>query len=172
MNFRKYIIGALILGFLFNACKTSIPIGTPSTGTVNFSRYIAVGNSLTAGYADGGLYQEGQLNSYPSMIAQQMQTVGIQGFVQPLFGPGQENGSGYLKLLGFNADGTPKLGNVTNDLAIVGTAINGFTKQTQYLYAPFTNSPINNFGVPGIRLSDILTAGYGSPAGNPYFQRL
>lgn len=171
MNFPKYFYTLLFFGLFFSACKTNIPTANPKSGSANFSNYIAIGNSLTAGYADGGLYLEGQLNSYPSMIATQMQAVGNQGFIQPLFGMGQENGSGYLKLLGFNADGTPQLGNVTNNLAIAGTATNGFTHQIQYLYTPYT-SPIQNYGVPGIRLSDILTPGYGSPAGNPYFQRL
>jgi hypothetical protein len=58
-----------------------------------------VGNSLTAGYADGGLYLEGQQNSYPSIIAKQMALVGGGKFTQPLFTEAQANGSGYLKLM-------------------------------------------------------------------------
>ena len=41
------------------------------------------------------------------------------------------------------------------------------------LYTKFNgNSDINNLGVPGIRMGDIQTPGYGSPLGNPYFERL
>ena len=39
------------------------------------------------------------------------------------------------------------------------------------LYTKFTDK-INNLGVPGIRLSDIETAGYGSTQGNPFFERI
>ncbi len=171
MKYLQHILGVFLLSLLFFSCKTNVPIADPKTGAANFSKYIAIGNSLTAGYSDGGLYREGQLNSYPALIAAQMVKAGGGPFIQPLFAIGTENGSGYLKLLGFNADGTPNLGNVTNDLAIRGVAVNGFTHQNQFLYLKYTD-PINNYGVPGIRLSDILTAGYGSPAGNPYFERL
>jgi len=172
MNSLKRLSIAFFIGLLFFSCKTNINLTKPTTGGVNFYNYVAIGNSLTAGYEDGGLYQEGQLNSYPNIIATQLQGLGSAGFYQPLFGPGQENGSGYLKLTGFTSAGLPILANVTTDLAIVGTAVNGVTHQTQYLYAPNTASKISNLGIPGIRLSDILTPGYGSPAGNPYFQRL
>jgi hypothetical protein len=73
----------------------------PAKARADFTRYIAVGNSLTAGYADGGLYLEGQQNSYPSIIAKQMAAVGGGKFTQPLFTEAQANGSGYLKLTGF-----------------------------------------------------------------------
>lgn len=172
LRLKKTIFLSLLLGLVLFSCKTNINVTKPKTGSANFFNYVAIGNSLTAGYEDGGLYQEGQLNSYPNIIAIQLQGFENGGFYQPLFGPGQENGSGYLKLTGFSSSGTPILGNVTNDLAIVGTAINGVTHQSQYLYAPNGSSKISNLGVPGIRLSDILTPGYGSTAGNPFFQRL
>ena len=49
---------------------------TPGKGSADFTKYVAVGNSLTAGFADGGLYRDGQLNSYPSILAGQFATVG------------------------------------------------------------------------------------------------
>ena len=67
-----------------------------SAGAVDFTTYVAVGNSLTAGFSDGGLYLEGQQNSYPNLLAQQFKFVGGGDFAQPLFQQGQENGSGYL----------------------------------------------------------------------------
>ena len=72
-----------------------------NAGQADFSRYIAVGNSLTAGFSDGGLYREGQLNSYPNILAQQFREVGGGDFTQPLFAEAQANGSGYLRLAGF-----------------------------------------------------------------------
>ena len=35
-------------------------------------RMISVGGSLSAGFRDGGLYREGQLTSFPNLIARQM----------------------------------------------------------------------------------------------------
>src|SRR5258708_2735160 len=98
-TYRSYLHIFLVTGLLgFGACKTSINTPAPSRGTADFSRYISVGNSLTAGFADNGLYLEGQQNSYPSIIAAQMQKVGGGTFTQPLFSTDQANGSGYLKL--------------------------------------------------------------------------
>ncbi|MCK5468218.1 MAG: hypothetical protein KAI99_06915, partial [Cyclobacteriaceae bacterium] len=64
-----YLLPALVL---FYACKPEIEVPAPSTGGADFSNYIAVGNSLTAGYGDNGLYADGQMQSYPNLIAQQM----------------------------------------------------------------------------------------------------
>lgn len=160
-----YIIAGLLL---LGACKPEINTPKPSSGTADFSRYISIGNSLTAGYADGGLYRDGQLASYPGIIAKQMQSVGGGTFTQPLFSADQANGSGYLKLTGFNADGTPITTPVTSNLAIRGILpIPGFGNVT--LYTKYTGD-INNYGVPGIKLLHIVYAPYGNL--NGYYERL
>ena len=160
-----YIVAGLLL---LGACKPEIHTPKPSTGTVDFSRYIALGNSLTAGYADGGLYLAGQQVSYPSIIGKQMQSVGGGTFTQPLFSTAQANGSGYLSLTGFNADGTPITTPVTTNLAVRGLLpVPGFGNVT--LYTKYTGD-INNYGVPGIKLMHITYAPYGNL--NGYFERL
>jgi lysophospholipase L1-like esterase len=165
-RFKNYVYLAGLL--LVAACKPEIHTPAPSSGSANFSRYIALGNSLTAGFADGGLYLGGQLNSYPGIIGQQMRSVGGGVFTQPLFGADQANGSGYLKLSGFNADGTPILTQVTTNLAIRGTVtIPGFGPVT--LYTKYAGQ-INNYGVPGIKLAHILYAPYGNL--NGFYERL
>ncbi len=164
-----YIIAGLLL---LGACKPDIHTPKPSSGSADFSRYISVGNSLTAGYADGGLYLAGQLNSYPSIIAKQMQSVGGGAFTQPLFSTAQANGSGYLSLTGFNADGTPITTPVTTNLAIRGLLpLPGFGNVT--LYTKYTGD-LNNYGVPGIKLLYITDAGLPLPYANlnGYFERL
>jgi hypothetical protein len=159
-----FILGVMALA----ACKPEINNFKPSKGTADFSRYISVGNSLTAGYADGGLYREGQMNSYPSIIAKQMLTVGGGAFTQPLFTSEQANGSGYLKLTGFNADGTPITTPVTNNLAVRGILpVPGFGNVT--LYTKYSGD-LNNYGVPGIKLLQITYAPYGNL--NGFFERL
>ena len=53
-----------------------------SAGSANFSKYVALGNSITAGYADNALYREGQDNSYPSILAHQFALAGGGALVQ------------------------------------------------------------------------------------------
>ena len=154
-----------LLGLGLTSCQPDVEAPAASAGSADFSRYISVGNSLTAGFSDGGVYREGQLNSYPNILAQQFAQVGGGSFVQPLFTEAQANGSGYLRLAGFTATGSPITAPVTTALAV-----RGGTAQAP-LYTKFLD-PVNNLGVPGIRMSDILTAGYGSTQGNPYFERI
>jgi hypothetical protein len=65
-----------------------------TNGTADFTKYVALGNSLTSGYRDGALYLDGQNESYPSMIAQQMKLAGgAANFNQPLM---DDNNGGLL----------------------------------------------------------------------------
>ena len=172
--FRKCAPVVALMGLGLTACQPDLEDDfTPSAGTADFSRYIAVGNSLTAGQSDGGLYLEGQLSSYPNLLAGQFRAAGGGDFVQPLFQTGQENGSGYLRLTGI-VNGAPVTASVTSNLALRAGAT-----AARPLYTKFTE-PVNNLGVPGIRLSDIETAGFGntqtSPSNattfNSYFERI
>jgi len=169
-NFKLYSYRYLFIFGLFclAACKPEVKTFKSSKGTADFSRYISIGNSLTAGYADGGLYLSGQENSYPSIIAKQMLTVGGGTFTQPLFSTSQANGSGYLTLTGFDASGNPITAPVTTDLAIRGiVSVPGFGNVT--LYTKYTGD-LNNYGVPGIKLLNITYAPYGNL--NGFFERL
>jgi len=154
---------ALLAGVLLTGCDPEIDTPAPAAGAVaDFSTYIAIGNSLTAGYQDNGLYLDGQLNSYPAILAEQLKLVGGGEFTQPLFTEEQRNGSGYLRLAGFNQQGSPITAPVTENLAVR----NASGLMTKYL------DPVQNLGVPGIRVADINTQGYGSTQGNPYFERI
>ena len=159
-------LALLGLGLGLAGCQVDVDsVPAPSSGNANFARYIAVGNSLTAGYEDNGLYLDGQQNSYPNILAQQFAQAGGGNFIQPLFTTAQANGSGYLRLAGFTAAGLPITTSVTTSLAVRGGTA------AAPLYTQYTGT-INNLGVPGIRLSDIQTPGYGSTQGNPYFERI
>ena len=152
------------------ACKPNIQTPTPTHGSADFSKYISVGNSLTAGYADGGLYLDGQQNSYPSIIAKQMASVGGGSFTQPLFSTDQANGSGYLTLTGFDkTTGSPITAPVTTNLAVTGQpVIPGFGPVTTY--TKYAGTDLNNYGVPGIKLLHITLASYGNL--NGFYERL
>lgn len=163
---------ALLLGLAAAAvaCEPKLDTApTPSKGSADFSRYIAVGNSLTAGFGDNGLYRDGQLNSYPSILAGQFAQAGGGAFTQPLFTEAEANGTGYLRLTGFDANGSPVLTPVTSQLAVRATTPQ--TLYTQYL------GPINNLGVPGLRMSEIKAKSLGNAAStsgpfNALFERI
>lgn len=160
---------ALFAGVLLTSCDPEIEAPRASAGEADFTKYVALGNSLTAGYQDDGLYREGQLNSYPAILAQQFALAGGGEFVQPLFSEAQASGSGYLQFTGFTSTGLP----VTSRVAATaerGTGLDGKTK----LYTEFLEE-VNNLGVPGIKMADVKTTGYGfnNPLGfNPYYERL
>ncbi|MEZ5196641.1 MAG: hypothetical protein R2764_09630 [Bacteroidales bacterium] len=53
---NRYIVLIALLAILFS-CKPELDEFSPSSGNADFSTYVALGNSLTAGYADGSLYR-------------------------------------------------------------------------------------------------------------------
>ncbi|RDC56630.1 G-D-S-L family lipolytic protein [Pedobacter chinensis] len=158
---KKYILNCVFAAIILFAasCKPEIetPAGT-TAGQANFSKYISVGNSLTAGFADGGLYLEGQKVAYPNLIASKMATVGGGSFTSPFFTDAQANGSGYLTLSAL-VNGAPTLTNATNNLAYRDA-----THLTKY------TGEVQNLGIPGMRVDLAFAAPYG--AANMYMERL
>ena len=164
MKTRYYIAFLILLGLW--SCKPEIEEFTPSRGDVDFSNYIAVGNSLTAGYADGALYKSGQENSYPNIVATQFKKAGGGEFKQPLmvddYGVGFDGLQPVPKLvLGYDTD---CLGNT--DLAPVRADVE---VNPENLLPINDQGPFNNIGVPGLRAVDALIPGYGVV--NPYYGR-
>ncbi|MBL4669033.1 MAG: hypothetical protein JKY30_07190 [Flavobacteriales bacterium] len=93
-------IGFIILAVVIFSCtKTQFDDFEMGSGDADFSNYIAVGNSLTQGYQDGGLHNERgqQDNCYPAIIAKQMGTE----FTLPTI-TGQ--GDGYMHLEYINGE--------------------------------------------------------------------
>lgn len=149
-----YILPAFVL---FYACNPEIEVPVPSAGEADFSNYIAVGNSLTAGYGDNGLYADGQMQSYPNLIAQQMNEITPTDFKQPDI-PG--NGSGYLYVTALDLSTSPP-----------AVEFGQFDADPNWLNQ--LDGTFNNLGIPGIRLKDITFKGYGaSPQVNPFFYRM
>jgi lysophospholipase L1-like esterase len=141
---------SIFLLFIFAACDPVIEVNNSfHSGTADFSRYIAIGNSLTAGYADQGLYPEAQAAAFPNLLAQQMKLANGGEFKQPTM-PG--NGSGYTHVI--NTPDGPSLGYRT-------ASPNAFDK---------VQGPFNNLGIPGIRVKDVTMPGYGLE--NRFFGRI
>ncbi|NCS87178.1 MAG: hypothetical protein AUK34_11715 [Ignavibacteria bacterium CG2_30_36_16] len=106
----------------------------PKSGSADFTRFVTIGNSLTAGYQSGSLYESAQIYSYGNLIAGQLGS----SYVQPLVSePGTKGRIEIVTVSPF----------VTSINSNSGTPIN-------LNYAP----PYNNLGVPGAFLYDALKA--------------
>lgn len=102
---------------------------------VDFSRYVAIGDSLTAGYMSGGLVETSQVNSYPALIHRQA-TGGDSGFEQPLVTP----------------PGIPALLQLVSlSPLVIGPAAGQGAPANATLPRPY-----NNLGIPGATVHDIL----------------
>ncbi|AXT51380.1 G-D-S-L family lipolytic protein [Aquimarina sp. BL5] len=172
-NNIKYL-AILALGLV--ACEPEFdnPIdeaGVYSSGEADFSNYVALGNSLTAGFADSALYITGQENSYPNILSQQFALVGGGEFTQPLMadntGGALLGGTQILSnrfVLAFDAEGNP------------GPAIYAGASPTTEI-SNNLGSFFNNMGVPGAKSFHLGAPNYGDVAGvavgtaNPYFAR-
>lgn len=141
---KKYLPAALFASLILSGCTPEIDVPEAAKGNADFSKYISVGNSLSAGYMDGGLYREGQENSYPNILAQQFKLAGGSDFPQPLFAENQKNGTGYLSLNGFDSNGLPAISLVPAQAERGGTNSAGKPLLAQY------NGPIQNLAVPGM----------------------
>lgn len=156
----QYIISGFALCSLV-ACKPQVHTEAPFANGVDFSRYVSVGNSLTAGFADGTLYKSGQQSSYPSILAEQFQYVGGGLFKQPLLN-GNWGYPGAKRVLGISTDcmGVSGLGPILNP------ALPDTTGDATNIAAA---GPYNNMGIPGLRSVDVLFPGYAFL--NPYAKR-
>lgn len=74
----KILAGVLALALLVPVAA----VAQVETGDADFTRYVAVGDSLTAAFMSGGLGRTAQLNSYPILIYRQA-TGQSTGFEQP-----------------------------------------------------------------------------------------
>jgi len=173
-NTIKILAGFIAIGFVSCEPEFDKPVNENdfyTSGEADVSNYVAVGNSLTAGYADAALYIDGQNNSYPNIMAQQFELVGGGDFTQPLM---NDNLGGLLLngqqitanrfILGVDAMGNP------GPITLEGTPT------TEITAGP--TGPFNNMGIPGAKSFHLLAPGYGSVAGvasgasNPYFARI
>lgn len=161
----------LLVSLTFVACDSSEDFvadpnstdGSPLTaGTADFSKYVAVGNSLTAGFSDGALFIEGQKGSWTNIISQQFALVGGGEYRIPFMSD---------NLGGFSIGGNqfPQTGVRTFWNGCAPTAVSGISA-TVLGASIAANGPYNNVGIPGARCIDLVTAGYAGSS--PYFGRI
>ena len=143
-----------------------------TAGSADFSNYVSLGNSLTAGFTDGALFQASQTLSMPNLLSQKFSLAGGGSFTQPL----TSDNIGGLALAGtriqsprlvFGGAGPVSLESLIGDVTVTtDIALNNPT------------GPFNNLGVPGAKSFHLLAPGYGNIANvqlglaNPYFVRM
>lgn len=146
-------------------------------GDADFSKYVAIGNSITAGYTDGALYNNGQESAFPNLLAAKLKIAvendggSFDSFDQPDIN--SENG---FNTVVPNPD--PQTGNILGRF-VLDTSIPGPvpTQGEQITAFSGDKTALNNFGVPGIVVGQLLTPALGgpnseqNPAFNPFYQR-
>lgn len=179
---KKYLVSICIILFLISSCDTEEELlqerldqaqandpPKPTIGNADFSSYVSIGNSLTAGFMDGALYSAGQQNSFPSLLARQVNAATNIAFNQPNIN--SENGfnSSFSNIGEGIIKGKLKI-NISNPSdpqieATDGELPNAYEGET---------SALNNFAVPGILLGQLLTPLTGTPGSaleNPFYTR-
>jgi hypothetical protein len=169
----------LLVSLTFGACNSDDNAttvvdssdGLPLTaGSANFSKYVALGNSLTSGFSDGALFKKGQEGAYTNILAQQFKLVGGGDFKIPFT---NDNIGGLL----FQGQVNPAFG---PRLFFNGTApvpVTGASTTEVFNPAIPAAGPYNNTGVPGAKSFHLLSPTYGAAAGlatgtaNPYYVR-
>ena len=107
---------------------------SPNLGAVNFTNFVTIGNSLTAGYQSSSLFESAQMYSYGNLIAQQVGT----SFAMPIISdPGSAGRIELKSLVPFALTYNTDAGSPTN---------------TAY------PKPYNNLGIPGIVLADVINS--------------
>ena len=171
----KYIF-LMALAVSFTACDVNndldeipevvVVLEDPTPGTADFSNYVSLGASFTAGFSDGSVFLAAQSRSFPAIMAQQMAAMGGGAFTQPLV---NDNVGGLL--LGGQQISNPRLFfNGAGPAVLPGTPT---TEVSNVLAGPF-----NNLGVPGAKSFHLVAPGYGSVANvplglaNPYYARM
>jgi lysophospholipase L1-like esterase len=140
-----------------------------SKGSADFTKYVAIGNSLTAGYTDRALFKKGQEDAYPNLLSQKFAEVGGGTFTTPwmndntggmlINGTFNPNFAGRLILEGFTATGSPIIKSLSQ------APYNQFPTSTN----ASLGGSYNNMGIPGAKVGHLLFPGYAM--GNPYYGR-
>ncbi len=168
-----WIIAVIILGF--SACDNDdatvveeVVLPDLEAGSADFSKFISLGASFTAGYSDGGLFIAGQENSFPNALSKQFSKIGGGAFNQPLM---SDNTGGILVggsvvrgyRLVFDGSGPVPLDAF---LTSQGAPVPPITTEAGISLG----SNFNNYGIPGAKSTHLVFSGYAGL--NPYYARI
>ncbi|MFV0530885.1 MAG: hypothetical protein ACK5MD_05550 [Flavobacteriales bacterium] len=158
----KYIMLIAILGMVIS-CEndyekdvSTLVNGQNGNSTADFTRYVALGNGLTAGVTDGTIFKSSQENSYPAMLAKRFKEA--QPNMEPFNIPYVKDEVGGLK----------KNGKQIRDkrmrfilLDTLFTYDKGETL-TEITAGIGSLAHYGNLGVPEVKAFDLLSSGYGN----------
>lgn len=114
-------------------------------GQATFTKYVALGDSLTAGFSSGSINSNFQTNSYPALLARQF---GISDFQQPLVSP-------------------PGLPGILQLVRLVPTPVISPTAGSGVPTNLNLARPYDNLAVPGATVHDLLTKTSSTSATDP-----
>ncbi len=144
----------VLFAFIFAACEDRSEISAPevSTGTADFTTFVSLGNSLTAGFQNNALYESSQRYTLGKLIADQVGT----SYEQPYISDPGIGSPGRIEMVSLSP---AKISYNSN----LGETINiGYSK------------PYNNLAVPGAVLFDMMdTTDFAQKfqtRRNPFFQ--
>lgn len=159
---------------------------TPLPGSADFSKYVAIGTSISAGFQAGALFTDGQNESLGAILANQFAGVNDEAdFNQPSinsvngFNSTFSNiGAGVIRgrLILFDPDGTgARSAGPAPSGALASSVTCPSSISTPAVPAPYNSadipaaytgnkSALNNFSVPGIIAYQLTQAGTGNPA--------
>ncbi len=132
-------VGVILTSLSLMSCEdrtelTAPNSPTPNLGAVNFTNFVSIGNSLTAGYQSSSLFESAQMYSFGNLIAKQVGAV----YAMPIISDPGNTGRIEIKSLNpFTLTYNTSAGTPTNT---------GYTK------------PYNNLGIPGIVLADVINS--------------
>lgn len=134
----KFIVSLFLSVLIFVSCDDYTDL-TPvvkdkMSGNANFTKYVALGNSITSGYQNGTLYESAQIYSYANLIAKQVGT----SFEMPLISDPGLGGRMEIQSM--------------DPFVIYTNKAAGAPLNSSY------PAPYNNLGVPGALTYDMLFA--------------
>lgn len=140
--FKVFFVFAA-MAILLTGCKdrselTAPTAPNPKSGTADFTRFVTIGNSLTAGYQSSALYHSAQIYGYGNLIAKQ---TGTSFAIPYISDPGI---GGRMKIVSLNI--------AKGEIVIGYDQSTGAPENTTYPV------PFNNLGIPGALLYDVLNA--------------
>ncbi len=139
----KITLRSIVLG-------AALALGLAAPAAAQFGKYVALGDSLTAGVEGNCVVERNQRASFPAVIAEQ---IGIDDFQQPLV---QE------VPLSSPLTGSPCLGAVFIPPSTI--TVGAVSQQGAPLNLSLPR-PYDNLGLPGARVRDLVDLRHGNPGG-------
>ena len=145
----RNLIYLILFSFLVS-CSYEFPVTDEefSSGNIDLTNYIAVGDNYSAGFMNGALYTGGQVNSFPAILSEQFTKAGSNNdeFLQPVV----SSEYGYNPIVSeparFYGKWIYKFSNVTDEDPIIrltpGELLDMFTGE---------KNRIRNFSVPLVK---------------------